>query len=256
MSCRGSREGDTINRMLHADSTERARRRCGFTLIELLVVIAILTLLVAILLPSLQKARELARSTKCAANLRGIAHLVTLYTFDNDLTYPLRQSNFGGSANCRNGEVQWSWRDWMVNARLISHGDNIGKTTATKRMYYCPSNTTPDGYACTVLAEKGIWGGGYVGPDGQPKDLPPRWSQFTWRKVRDVDSPASTLMMMDVKDGWTTDGGTYDRGRFWWTDIHLKGSNLLFGDEHVDWRPDGWLASPFARYGDLVKVAK
>ncbi len=64
-------------------------KRRGFTLIELLVVVAIIALLIAILLPSLGKARELSQRTTCAANLRGIMNSMVLYAADNSASYPM-----------------------------------------------------------------------------------------------------------------------------------------------------------------------
>ena len=55
------------------------RRLRGFTLIELLVVIAIIALLVSILLPSLNKAKDLARSAVCMGNLHHIGLAIPMY---------------------------------------------------------------------------------------------------------------------------------------------------------------------------------
>jgi prepilin-type N-terminal cleavage/methylation domain-containing protein len=59
------------------------RKKKGFTLIELLVVVAIIALLISILLPSLSRARELAKRSVCASNLSGIGKGQHIYANDN-----------------------------------------------------------------------------------------------------------------------------------------------------------------------------
>ncbi len=63
------------------------RRRRAFTLIELLVVVSILALLIAILLPSLAKAREFANRAVCSNNVRQTILSCTMYA-QNNISYP------------------------------------------------------------------------------------------------------------------------------------------------------------------------
>jgi prepilin-type N-terminal cleavage/methylation domain-containing protein len=59
------------------------RRKRGFTLVELLVVIAIIALLIAILLPTLKKAKESANRVKCSSNIRQIVMAMMMYATDD-----------------------------------------------------------------------------------------------------------------------------------------------------------------------------
>jgi prepilin-type N-terminal cleavage/methylation domain-containing protein/prepilin-type processing-associated H-X9-DG protein len=63
-------------------------RRRGFTLIELLVVIAIIGILLAIVVPALTKAKEVARELICKTNIRQYGIAGTLYLEDNDTKFP------------------------------------------------------------------------------------------------------------------------------------------------------------------------
>ena len=86
----------------------------GFTLIELLVVIAIIALLLAIMGPSLSKAKLQAQSVICRSNLRQWALVFTLYTNDNEDSFP---QSITGDTNVTPEDA------WLLGALLPYYGD-------------------------------------------------------------------------------------------------------------------------------------
>ena len=85
--------------------TSIRREKAGFTLIELLVVVAIIALLISILLPSLQRAREMAKRAVCASNMGQLGRASLLYSEENDgiLPTPMHDPDKAGTSATKFG---------------------------------------------------------------------------------------------------------------------------------------------------------
>lgn len=128
-------------------TTDRDRLRSGFTIVELLVVIAIIGILVALLLPAVQSAREAARASSCRSNLRQIALATLLFEETHD-EFP--QGGWGsrwvgvhgrGAGTDQPGGWVYRIAPYLEDATAITSDDptDTAYVSNTIAVFLCPS---------------------------------------------------------------------------------------------------------------------
>jgi prepilin-type processing-associated H-X9-DG protein/prepilin-type N-terminal cleavage/methylation domain-containing protein len=211
-------------------------RRNSFTLIELLVVVAIIAVLVAILLPALSKSRELAKSLKCAGNLRQIGMAFRFYVDENKGILP--------PLNMNNDWVNFGNGKWYINLLSVylpvkwrtdigGGGENWGYPQWDPQSpWTCPS----------VRKEEAWWGCGY----GVCENTLTFYSLGS--PPMHLDKIARPTQILLIADCWRPNYGYVTQISMFWppsawvegygqgTSRHLGGSNVCFVDGHVAWR--------------------
>lgn len=102
----------TVHRILRIPRIPIKPRRRGFTLVELLVVIAIIGILIALLLPAIQSAREAGRRAHCASNLKNIG-LALLNYEDVNGRFPYGAKSSVGRDHAK-GRAAWGWGTYIL----------------------------------------------------------------------------------------------------------------------------------------------
>jgi prepilin-type N-terminal cleavage/methylation domain-containing protein len=206
---------------LHASLFTHHASRKAFTLIELLVVIAVIAILAAILFPVFAQAREKARQTQCASNLRQIGTAIALYRDD-----------FGSYVPINAGGVEWL----EIQAGLPSLLDPYLKNHGVRQ---CPSRKIADARYCLNGWSGSFFGKEETSPQGRPDAEVPR--------------PATTLIAWEHQisashcergqEGGTADVPTPEAGFNHWDSAHHDGFISLWCDGHVK----------RLRYGNLLR---
>ncbi len=183
-------------------------RRCrGFTLIELLVVIAIIAILAAILFPVFAKAREKARQSSCASNLKQAGLAMAQYCQDYDeMVCP-----FGTQPPGYTGPYALypTWMPWTELVRPYAKSGQV---------FICPSDLTRpvpplSSYAANHIPSSLASGTAYKGSTvGMAIDGPHNWQAMAACAV-----PADTISVVEMNSYY----------EIWSVQYHLDGPNPL-----------------------------
>jgi len=234
------------------------RKHRGFTLIELLVVVAIIALLIAILLPSLGKARENARKTVCGTQLKGQGSSFAIYAAEWGDQLPAGPK-YDDSINTPTWlhDERFEFSDALVG---LQNSTTPSATNSVRKWFYCPSNGFYDlnTYWNTLTgagASSRRLGYTYLNERKLPNYLPSQVlpsvrtvPPLEWRTKWNTNNGSSLEVVEDLilnanDPGSATDYSAAQAGTGIWVTIasHYKGklpagANLLCLDGHVEWR--------------------
>ena len=210
----------------------------GFTLIELLVVIAIIGILAGILLPVLSRARESARSTQCASNVKQIGMGLIMYANENSEAFPT-DSTYAGLSPA------------MHTLNLL-----YPNYISDQRVFKCPSDTS-----VTPTTQSGISNGatGAAGPAFDKNECSYGYDySHTQADDADVailaDRPrnAATVRTPTAAINSPNHGGTV--GNLATGDSAGRGQNVLYLDGHVEFMSTalgGWFSADGTTRDDI-----
>ncbi len=228
--------------MINRQSSIAIRKLCGFTLIELLVVIAIISLLVSILLPSLTKAKELARRVVCASNVRNLGLAAFVYANDNDGMLPETvywdDDKWKAVSNSSYFIRNYGWLPDFDG--YVRWGKLWGQEYLTDCGYfYCPSQTNPT----------------FAYPqDPNPAELDELRASYMFRSCTwdHFANPVDTFQFGKTEGCPAIAADLfhdqYDRGLYPERLVHETGYNVLYIDSHVTFVSVGVLPE-YTEYG-------